>query len=95
MSDAAAIRALIAAFSASVRALPSSVWKTIVPLPPAAAGNSAASRSVTWAVGVPGMDSPSARCPPPKAKATPAMTRIASQVRMTVRLRRLAKPPMR
>ena len=89
------MRALIAAFSASVKALPSSVWKTIVPLPPAAAGNSAASRSVTCAVGVPGMESPFARCPPPKVKATPARARIANQVRMTMRLRRLAKPPIR
>ena len=95
MSEAAPIRAVIAAFWASVKALPSSVRKTMVPLPPAAAGNSAASRSVTCAVGVPGIDRPSARCPPPKAKATPATARIASQAMMTVRLRRLAKPPIR
>ena len=92
MSDAAATRALIAAFWASVRALPSSVSEDDVPLPPAAAGNSAARRSVTCAVGVPGMDRPVARWPPPKVKATPAMARIASQARTTVRLRRLAKP---
>ena len=95
MSDAMPMRALIAAFCASVKAPLPSARKTTVPLPPDAAGNSVASRWVTCAVGVPGIDRPSARCPPPMAKATPATARIATQAMITVRLRWLAKPPIR
>lgn len=55
MLDAFTTVALIAARCASVKADPSSVWNTTVPLLPATSGSSAASRWATWSVAVPGM----------------------------------------
>ena len=54
--EACAMRSVMAACWASLIGEPSLVWKTIVPLPWAALGKAASSRSVTFAVGVPGIE---------------------------------------
>ena len=92
---ACATSAAIAASWASVNGAPSAVWKTTVPLPPAASGNVAARWSVTWAVGVPGIEISPAGALPPLTNAPAVIARMASQVAMTTKRRRVANRPIR
>ena len=89
------MRSAMAACWASLIGEPSSVWKTIVPVPPAASGKAASSRSVTCAVGVPGIEISPSGVPPANTNAPTAAARIASHTRTTVPRRRVAKRPIR
>ena len=71
-----ATSAAMAASWASLNGVPSAVWKTTVPLPPAASGKVAARWSVTWAVGVPGMEISPAGALPPLTNAPAVIARI-------------------
>ncbi|CPU66584.1 Uncharacterised protein [Mycobacteroides abscessus] len=74
---------------------PSSVARTIVPLPPDASGSAVWSRSVTSAVGVPGIEKLLASVPPNATNAAPASTSTASHAARTVRARRAHARPRR
>ena len=92
---ACAMRSATAACCAALIGEPSSVLNTIVPVPPAASGKAACSRSVTCAVGVPGIEISPLGVLPAKTNAPAAAARIASHTRTTSPRRRVANRPIR
>ncbi|WP_349814731.1 hypothetical protein [Curtobacterium sp. MCJR17_043] len=78
-----------------MKAPPSFVWKTIVPLPPFALGNLSASSSCTWLVFVPGIEIAEEIVPENRLKVTPAIAMSTIQAMITVQCRRAAKRPRR
>ena len=75
--------------------VPSTVWKTTVPLPPDASGKVAARWSVTLAVSVPGIVISPAGALPLLRNAPTVIARMASQVPITTKRRRVANRPIR
>ncbi len=95
MSATFASSALMACCCSSVRAEPSSVLHTTRPVPPLADGSSRASRSVTSAVGVPGIEMASVSVPPNVRNAPTASARAVAHAPTTSQARRAANMPIR
>lgn len=79
----------------SVSSRPSVLRNTTDPVPLAASGNSSCKRSVTWAVGVPGMVIEEVRAPPKARNPPTARASAASQATMATQGRRDEANPRR